>query len=642
MAEMFPNSAATWESNRTETVAVPSILTAPRVGGPIRRIKALNTRTDVRIEMALENYELSRKPKRGLPVSDDKRVYRFVGQLLAERKTLAILLLGANVVMAFLGLVVPQILGQIMDLARTDQAALAANINRLVLIGIGVTFLQAGFTLLARMTSAIFGNDILASAREQIVRTVLQLPLSRVETASTGDLVTRVTRDVSSMANSARWALPHSVTSIVRVTLIIIALVLNSWLLATPLVIMILLMWFAWRRYIRVAPPGYIKEGATYAQINSTLTETVEGARTVEAFGLRKQRIAQTDEDLEAASQAERLTMTLRNELFLLTGFGAWVPMAILVVLAAWGYSNSWVTLGQITIAVLYLQQITEPFGFLLWTMNQLQIGIASTSRLLGIAEVPPDRESTDEKPADHHLVGKDLRFAYRDGRDVLHGIDIDLVPGERLAIVGPSGSGKSTMSRLLAGINAPRTGIVEVGGVDVMHLPLDELRREVALVTQEHHVFVGSIRDNIALAREKTATDEMVWDALTSVQADDWIRRLPDGLDTQVGSGRYQLTPAQAQQIALARLVVADPKTLVLDEATSLIDPHQARSVEGSMASLLDGRTVIAIAHRLHTAHDADRIAVVIDGKIAELGTHHELLAQQGEYAALWSAWTN
>jgi ABC-type multidrug transport system fused ATPase/permease subunit len=245
------------------------------------------------------------------------------------------------------------------------------------------------------------------------------------------------------------------------------------------------------------------------------------------------------------------------------------------------------------------------------------------------------------ERPIGRDLVGQDLRYAYRPGHDVLHGIDLDLRTGERLAIVGPSGSGKSTLGRLLAGIHGPRTGSVAVGGVELTELPLDVLRTEVALVTQEHHVFSGTIRDNIVLAREDSS-DEDVVEALRAVDAYDWVDKLPKKLRTVIGAGNLSLTPAQAQQVALARLVVADPHTLVLDEATSLIDPRTARHLEGSMASLLDGRTVVAIAHRLHTAHDADRIAVVIDGRIAELGSHDELVAADGEYAALWRAWTS
>jgi ATP-binding cassette subfamily C protein len=160
-----------------------------------------------------------------------------------------------------------------------------------------------------------------------------------------------------------------------------------------------------------------------------------------------------------------------------------------------------------------------------------------------------------------------------------------------------------------------------------------------VALVNQEHHVFVGSLRDNLRLARAG-ADDPELWEALEAVDADDWARGLDDGLDTEVGSGGAALTPAQAQQVALARLVLADPHTLVLDEATSLLDPRAARHLERSLARVLDGRTVVAIAHRLHTAHDADVIAVVEDGRISEFGSHHQLVEADGAYAALWRSW--
>jgi len=288
---------------------------------------------------------------------------------------------------------------------------------------------------------------------------------------------------------------------------------------------------------------------------------------------------------------------------------------------------------------VLYVQQLIEPVDRLLSWLDELQVGGASMARLLGVAGASDERPAGTVRPADAGLATRDVRFGYVAGRDVLHGVSLRLRPGERLAVVGPSGAGKSTLGRLLAGIHAPRTGSVTVGGAPLADLPLDELRSHVALVTQEHHVFIGTLRDNVAMVRPGASDDE-VRSALAAVDALDWAAQLPSGLDTLVGAGGYPLSAAQAQQLALARLVLADPHTLVLDEATSLIDPRAARHLERSLAAVLHGRTVVAIAHRLFSAHDADRVAVVEDGRIAELGSHAELVAAGGSYAALWRSW--
>ena len=639
ISDLLATSADTWSDHTDDPPAVDPRLRPPRDARMRERLAAWRLRHHLRREEADRVYLGSRHPERGWPVAGDRAVLAFFRDLIRERRRMCVALIVLNALAAGAGLVVPRLLGDLVDLTVEQDGA---GLDALAWLVVGVVVAQAFLTYFAQRTSTLFGQDLLASAREYVVRVVLRLPLGQVESASTGDLVTRVTRDVGTMSRSVQYGVPMAIISLLTVSLSVVAMLANSVLLAVPSLLVIGTSYYAVRSYLRQAPRGYITEGATYSRINTTLTETVEGARTVEALGLPGRRVGQGDDDIAVSAQAERYTMSLRNLLFAVIDIAFNTPRVVTLVVGAWGYAQGWLSLGQITTAVLYVEALSGPLDRLVGELDRLQVGATSTARLLGIAEVPPDREPGEERPHGPQLVGRDLRFAYRADHDVLHGVDLELRTGERLAIVGPSGSGKSTLGRLLSGINRPRTGHATVGDVDLVDLPLEVLRTEVALVTQEHHVFIGSVRDNIVLAREDSS-DEAVWAALSAVGSRDWVERLPQGLDTRIGSGQTSLTPAQAQQIALARLIIADPHTLVLDEATSLIDPRTARSLEGSMSALLEGRTVVAIAHRLHTAHDADRIAVVIDGKIAELGSHDELVdLEDGEYAALWRAWTS
>lgn len=631
-------SAATWRDGAAPSRLLDG-LDVPRSGGPRPRLAAFRRRHSMRTETARAASAEARAPRSGFPVATSSQALGFLGSLLRGRRAALAWAIGLNVAAAGAGLVAPFLLGRLIDQVTGGQLD---NNGLTTTVGIiaGVVVVQATLTFAARRASAVLGYDVLAAAREEVVRIVLRLPLGRVESSGSGDLLTRITTDVGQMANAARWALPNLIVSVVLIGATLVAMLVNSWVLTLPMLGTALVMVVGGRYYLTRATAGYITESQSYSVINSTTTETVEGSRTVEALGLGDLRIAQIDEDTEVSAQAERYTLTLRNVLFAIVDSSFQLPLVGVVLLGVWGHSEGWATIGQITTAALYISQLQGPLDRVIAVLDHLQLGIVATARLIGVAQLEDDRTPGEAVPSGIKLTGSDLRFGYRDGVDVLHGIDVDLQPGERLAIVGPSGSGKSTLGRLVAGINRPRSGAVTVGGVDVMGLPLDRLRTEVALVTQEHHVFVGTVRDNVVLAREATASDEEVERALRAVDAWPWVSRLPRGLDAELGHGKATLTPAQAQQVALARLIIADPHTLVLDEATSLIDPSSARHLEGSLAALLEGRAVVAIAHRLHTAHDADRIAVVDAGRVVEIGSHAELLELDGQYADLWRTW--
>ncbi len=572
-----------------------------------------------------------------LPIAEGAEL-RHQAKLLAGRHRPALFgTLGLHALAAGAGLAGPPLLGQLVE--SVQKGTTTAHVDRVIFLLAGFLAAQTILTFFARRASFVLAEKMFAELREDFMRRVLALPLSTVERAGTGDLVSRTTADVDSLARTIRFAVPETAIAAVTTMLTVAAAFWVNPVAALVCLAGVPALVIGTRWYLKLAPAAYLWERATYATLAGTVGETVEGGRTIEALSLREERVGRIDNDLKEAYRAERRTLRLRTIWFPTAEFSYVLPVAAALAWGGWLVSNGQASIGEVTAIALYVVQLADPVDRLISWLDEIQVGATSFARLVGIARVPPDRTATDDQPDGDRLRAQDVRYAYVVDRDVLHGIDLDLEPGERVAVVGPSGAGKSTLGRLLAGIHPPRAGRVDVGGVRLVDLPLEDLRREVALVTQEQHVFVGTVAENLRLARPG-ASDDQLAEALAAVDALVWVEALPEGLETVVGAGGYPLTPAQAQQVALARLVLADPHTLVLDEATSLLDPRAARHLERSLASVLRGRTVVAIAHRLYTAHDADRVAVVEDGLLHELGTHDELVERDGSYAALWDSW--
>ncbi|AYN37921.1 ABC transporter ATP-binding protein [Streptomyces dangxiongensis] len=572
-----------------------------------------------------------------LPVADAPAVRRHVRELVRGRAGL----LGRTVTWFVLatacGLVVPALLGRLVEQVQRDVST--TRVDVIVAVIAGLLLLQGVFTRTARLLGARLGEQVLADIREGFVQRVLALPLSAVEKAGTGDLLTRGTRDVDSLSRAVRMGAPSILVAGLSVLLTFVALLVTSPLMALPCLVAVPLIAGSTRWYLRRARAAYLAEAAGYSDLTQGLAETVAGARTVEALGLAERRIRRTDEDVLRSEAAEHRTLFLRSVWFPLMDFGYVLPVAATLLCGGLFHIHGWVSLGEVTAATLYTRAVIDPLDELLGWLDELQVGDASLARLVGVGTTATGDTGTGRRPQGRHLAAHEVSYAYREGHDVVRDVTLRVRPGERVAVVGPSGAGKSTLGRILAGIHPPRGGTVTIGDVPVTELPLEELRRHVALVTQEHHVFLGTVRDNVTLP-VPDATDEQVTAALDAVDAGDWVRGLPEGLDTGIGPGGHEISPAQAQQLALARLVLADPHTLVLDEATSLLDPRAARHLERSLAAVLRGRTVIAIAHRLHTAHDADTVLVMEDGRVTERGAHDELVAAGGAYAALWDSW--
>ena len=571
-----------------------------------------------------------------LPVADARGVRKAAWDIVRADRRATLLVVLTTSLAAAAGLGAPWLIGRIVNRVESGTAD-PGTVDLLALAIVGFAVGHMVLTRYARYFAHRFAERSLARLREEFVDRTLALPTAVVERAGTGDLMSRTTADVATVGAALRDAAPEVFMGTLQATLIFGAMLVLSPPLAGLALIGMSGLWFASRWYLTRARTAYLAEGAATSELSESIAATVEGARTIEALDLRARRIADGDDAVREGFRTRVRTLFLRCVLFPTIDFASVGAMVAVLLVGGAMYVNDLLSLGVVISVSLYAMQLVNPINQILMWMEQVQRSGASLARLKGVGEVAPAPVG-EATPVDDRLEVEGVRYAYSGERDVLHGVDLSVRPGERLAIVGPSGAGKSTLGRLIAGVDTPRAGRITVGGAPVASLAPEELRRRIVLVTQEHHVFIGTVRDNLAIAAPE-ADDDAMYAALAAVDAT-WVRELPDGLSTELGTNAMTLDAPQAQQLALARVVLADPHTVILDEATALLDPATARHAERAMAAVLAGRTVIAIAHRLHTAHYADRVAVMAGGRITELGSHDELVSADGEYATLWRHW--
>ncbi|MFI0018772.1 ABC transporter ATP-binding protein [Streptomyces griseus] len=583
-----------------------------------------------------------------LPVATPARTRAALRALIRPDRGLALTGIGVLVAATAVGLLVQPLLGRIVDIVADGRPAADLTLPAVLLVAVAAV--QGLTTTIGLTRVARLGETVLARLRERFVERALNLPADRLERAGAGDLTARVTGDVARVAEAVRSALPEMARSVLAIVLTLGALALLDvrFLLAALLAVPVQLLTARW--YVRRALTLYADQRIANGAQQQQLLETIGGAVTV-----RGHRLEARHTERSAGRSRRAVDLTMRSVNLVLGFYGRlhiaeYIGLAAVLIAGFWLVRDGAVSIGTATAAALYFHSLFGPVNAALVLLDDAQSAAAGLARLVGVTDlaedpdpaagkadldpcpVPHQRTAPDTVPATAAVTAHAVGHAYGPGRPVLHEVSLTLEPGEHVALVGTSGAGKSTLARIVAGVQQPTSGAVTA--------PAGTGAAAVVLVTQEVHVFTGTLAEDLRLARPD-ATDADLRAALATVHALDWAEALPDGLGTVVGEGGHRLDPARAQQLALARLVLADPALAVLDEATAEAGSAGARVLERSAEAALAGRTALVVAHRLTQAVAADRVVVLEAGRVVESGPHEELRDADGPYAALWRAWS-
>ena len=484
------------------------------------------------------------------------------------------------------------------------------------------------------------GQCVLASLRERIFERLLRLPLSYFDRRPVGDLMSRVTNDVDTLNQLLSQGLTQLLGSFFSLIGIVVAMLILDWRLALVCFTIIPAMLLTNVYFARRARRAFRITRETVGSVTAGLQEEVVGVREAQAFNRTETNIERFRER-NAANRAANVEAVAITSAFA-PAIDALSTLSTALVVGYGGYLvvTGTLTVGLLTAFLIYVQQFFRPIQLASQVYTQAQAALAGAERIYNVLDESPEPADPPKTPQLDSVEGRiefeDVTFAYEPGRPVLEDVNLRIEPGQTVALVGPTGAGKTTIANLIPRFYEVSAGAVRVDGRDVREVGRRSLRTRIATVLQEPFLFSGPIAENIRYGRIE-ATRKEVEDAARTVRAHDFIAALPNGYDTELGAGGGTLSQGQRQLLSFARAVLADPRILILDEATSNVDTRTEALIQEALGTLLKGRTSVVIAHRLSTIRNADLILVIEAGHITERGTHPSLLAQNGLYADLY-----
>lgn len=573
-------------------------------------------------------------PGGALPVASGSRTWQVVRALSRGHRLRLAAVTALGLVSTATDLIIPVAIGYLIDRVQTGNADLGLVAAVAVTMAVSAIVGAAG-TAATIVLAARGYHTMLAELRERLVGQAMSLPQHVVERAGTGDLISRSSDDVNEVAGAAPAVIPAFTVTLFTIVVTVAGMAVLDWPYAVAFLIVLPVYALTLRWYLRTGPNVYRAERAAMSIRAQHILESQRGYATVLGFGLAEHRHRTVLEASWGVAAHTLRTRTVQNMFFGRLGLTEYLGLAATLVTGFLLIDAGQSTIGAATTAMLLMLRLLGPVNQLLFVVDILQSALTSLTRMVGVITMPAAEPAASSartarkpgtSPAGRKAVRLEgVRFSYDGNRPALDDLHLTIPAGERVAVVGASGAGKTTLAAVIAGIHTPQTGTV--------------LRpTRTAVITQEAHVFAGTLRDNLTLAAPAT-TDTHVRAALKRTGVAGLLDLLPDGLDTRLGTAGHLITAAQAQQIALARVVLADPDLAILDEATAEAGSTHAQLLDHAADAALTGRTGIVIAHRLSQAAACDRILVMADGKIIEDGTHTELLTTGGTYARLWTA---